>query len=121
MNAQPPGGRDGRKMDPKERANQQSDRMIKELDLSTAQGEKIKALNLEYAEKTQAAREEARAAGDRASMRETMKALRTEQNEKLKKYMTAEQVEKWEKILAERPNSRNRKGKGNRKSKEEKS
>ena len=110
------GGRQGG--DPKERANQQTDRMIDALDLSAAQGEKIRALNLAFADKMLAARTEAREAGDWESMRETMRTMRKEQNEKMKKYLTAEQVTKWEAILAERANrprgesrKRGRKGK----------
>jgi len=107
----------GRGDDPKERANQQTDRMIEALDLSTAQGEKIRTLNLEFADKMLAARTEARESGDRESMRETMQTMRKEQNEKMKKYLTAEQVTKWEQILAERANrprgeGRKRRGKG---------
>ena len=70
-----------------------------------------------------AARDKARATGDRESMRATMQAMRKEQNEQLKKYLTVEQVTKWEKILAERPERARRargqrKGKGKKKEKE---
>ncbi len=117
----PEGG--GRGGDPKERANQQTDRMIESLDLSVAQGTKIRALNLEFADKMMAARDKARAAGDRESMRSTVQTMRKEQNEQLKKYLTAEQVSKWEKILAERPERVRRergqgRGKGKKKDKE---
>lgn len=117
----PDGG--GRGGDPKERANQQTDRMIESLDLSAAQGTKIRTLNLEFVDKMMAAREKARATGDRESMRATMQTMRKKQNEQLKKYLTAEQVTKWEKILAERPErvSRERgqrKGKSKKKDKE---
>ena len=119
----PEGGRRGG--DPKERANQQTDRMIESLDLSAAQGEKIRALNLEYADKMVVARKEAMESGDRASMRTTMQTIRKEQNEKMKKYLTAEQVTKWEEILAERqdrPRGEGRKrGSKGKKEKEEKS
>ena len=113
---------EGRRGDPTERANQQTDRMIEALDLSAAQGTKIRALNLEYAEKMVAARKEAREAGDREAMRASMQAMRKEQNEQLKKYLTGEQVTKWEKILAERPQrERGERGeRGQRKGKKEK-
>jgi len=81
----PEGG--GRGGDPKERANQQTDRMVEALDLSAAQGEKIKALNLEYADKMLLARKEARESGNREGMRTIMQTMRKEQNEKLKKYL----------------------------------
>ena len=99
--------------------------MIKDLDLSAAQGEKIKALNIAFAEKQVAARKAAReAGGDRAAMREKMQGLRAAHQTDLKKYLTAEQVAKWEKIQAERPNRdgqrRGRRGE-ERKNKSEKS
>lgn len=114
----PEGGRQG--FDPTERANQQTERMVKSLDLSTAQGEKIKALNLAFAEKTKTARMEARAAGgDRTAMRERMKTLRDEHQTNLKKYLTTEQIEKWEKLQAERPRREGtRDGRRNRKDKD---
>ncbi|MFK7984172.1 MAG: DUF4890 domain-containing protein [Saprospiraceae bacterium] len=102
LQAQRPDG-GGRGGDPKERANQQTDRMIEALDLSAAQGEKIRALNVAFADKMLVARKEARESGDREAMRATIQTMRKEQNEKMKKYLTAEQVTKWEKILAERP------------------
>jgi len=104
----PEGGRRGG--DPKERVNQQTDRMIESLDLSTAQGEKIRALNLEFAENMITARKEAMESGDRESMRATMQTMRKEQNEKMKKYLTAEQITKWEGILAKRQDRPRREG-----------
>lgn len=111
------GGRGG---DPTERANRQSEKMIEDLDLSTAQGEKIKAVNLEFAAKMKTMRAEVMESGaGREGMREKMMTLRTEQKTALKKYLTAEQAEKWEKIEAERPARgprEGRKGKGKKKS-----
>ena len=102
------GGRGG---DPTERANRQSERMIEDLDLSTAQGEKIKAVNLEFAEKMKTMRAEIRASGAGwEGMREKMQELRTAQKTALVKYLTAEQAEKWEKIQAERPERGQREG-----------
>ncbi len=112
----PEGG--GRGGDPKERANQQTDRMVEALDLSAAQGEKIKALNLEYADKMLLARKEARESGNREGMRTIMQTMRKEQNEKLKKYLTAEQLAKWEKMLADRP--QRKRGEGRKKKGKEK-
>lgn len=123
IQAQPARGEGGRRGgDPTERANRQSEKMIEDLDLSTAQGEKIKAVNLEYAEKMQTMRTEARESdAGREGMREKMKALFADQQKALKKYLTAEQAEKWEKIQADRPargprEGRKGKGKGKKKS-----
>lgn len=112
VQAQPPRGEGGRRGgDPAERANRQSERMIKSLDLSAAQGEKIKSVNLEYAEKMQTIRTQARKEDtDREEMREKMKALRVEQKTALKKYLTAEQLEKWEQLQKERPQQGKREG-----------
>lgn len=119
LQAQRPNG-GGRGGDPKERANQQTERMIEALDLSAAQGEKISALNLAYAEKMLAARKAARESGDREAMRATMQTMRKEQNEALKKYLTAEQVTKWEKLLTERPQSGEREKRRGKRKKENK-
>ncbi len=121
IQAQPARGEGGRRGgDPTERANLESEKMIKALDLSVAQGEKVKAVNLEFVEKMQAMRAEMREPGaSREDMREKMKTLRTTQRAELRKYLTAEQIEKWEKIQAERPARgprKSRKGKEKNKS-----
>lgn len=94
-NSQPPGG--GRGGDPVQRAEMQSKMMVDSLSLSTKQGEKVKAINLKYANK----QKEARAAntdGDWEKMRATMDAIRTEQNAELKTVLTQEQYDRWLKI-----------------------
>jgi len=122
LQAQPTRGEGGRRGgDPTERANRQSERMIEQLDLSAAQGEKIKTANLKFAEKMKTMRTEIMESGEgREGMRAKMKALREEQKTELKKYLTAEQVEKWEKIEAERPKRGPREGRRGKK-KEQKS
>jgi hypothetical protein len=90
----PSGGRGG---DPIQRAEMQTKMMIDSLSLSTKQGEKVKEVNLKYANK----QKEARAAntdGDWEKMRATMDALRTEQNAELKTMLTQEQYDRWQKI-----------------------
>lgn len=92
--AQPSGGRGG---DPIQRAEMQTKMMVDSLSLSTKQGEKVKEINLKYANK----QKEARAAntdGDWEKMRTTMDALRTEQNAELKTVLTQEQYDRWLKI-----------------------
>lgn len=121
LQAQRPGGSRGGGS-PEERAAAMTERMSTELDLSAAQSEKIKGVNLEFAQKMQEKRAAARASGDRESMRELMKVMREEQAVALKKYLTTEQIEKWDKIQAERPN-RGAPGRkrGNKSKKEKKS
>ena len=113
-----PGG--GANMTAEERAQRQTDNMAETLTLSDAQKEKIYEVNLKYAKKTQEARKEAD--GDWTAMRETMGALRTENQEELKKYLTSEQAQKWETVQAERREKRGDRGKrgeGKRKKTEE--
>ena len=93
MQAQPGGG--GRNMDPAERAKQQTASMTEKLALSEAQTNKVGEINLKYANKTKAARDEAD--GDWESMRETMGAIRAEQNKELQTVLTADQWTQWQK------------------------
>ena len=123
MQAQPPGGgRGDRNASPEERAERQTQHMVKALNLSAAQGEKIQVVNLEFGQKLQTARAEARASGDREAMRAAMKAMRDEHQESLKKYLTIEQAEKWAVISAEQETKMkaNRKKRGKRKQMKEK-
>jgi hypothetical protein len=95
--AQGGGGRGG---DPIQRAEMQSKTMVDSLLLSTKQAEKVKEINLKYANKQKEARS-ANADGDWEKMRTSMDALRTEQNAELKTVLTQEQYDHWQKIAAE--------------------
>jgi hypothetical protein len=92
--AQPGSGRGG---DPVQRAEMQTKLMIDSLSLSTKQGEKVKGINLKYANKMKEARA-ANTDGDWEKMRATMDAIRTEQNAELKAVLTQEQYDRWQKI-----------------------
>lgn len=94
----------GPNMTPEERAQRQTDNMAETLSLSEAQKEKIYEVNLKFANKMKEAREAAD--GDWASMRETMVGLRNESQEEIKKYLTDEQFQKWQKIQEERREKR---------------
>lgn len=96
-NAQQGGGPGGRSGDPIQRAEMQTKMMIDSLSLSTKQGEKVKEINLKYANKQKDARA-ANADGGWEKMRATMDALRTEQNAELKTMLTQEQYDRWQKI-----------------------
>ena len=103
-----------------ERVAKQTQRMTESLELSTAQREKIKAVNLKYAEKMAAIRKEVRASGDWESMREVMPTLRAQQNEEINKYLTTEQSEKWTTLQKERETKRGERRGKRKKGKKEK-
>jgi len=120
-------GGDGRGMDPAQRAEMQTKMMVDSLSLSTKQGEKVKEINLKYANKQKEARS-ANADGDWEKMRAAMEALRTEQSAELKTVLTQEQFDHWQKIAAaqgqrrgpggnERPNQNTNEDKGQKEEK----
>lgn len=93
-----------------ERVAEQTQRMAETLDLSTAQGERIKAVNLKYANKMATIRKEVQESGDWESMREVMPVLRKQQNEEINKFLTTEQKEKWTALQKEREAKRGERG-----------
>lgn len=92
--AQQPGGRRGGGGDPAQRAEMQTQLMVDSLSLSAKQAEKVKAINLSFAEKQKAARANNQE-GDWEKMRATMDSLRNEHNAELKTVLTAEQYNHW--------------------------
>jgi hypothetical protein len=117
MMAQPGGGRGG---DPIQRAEMQTQLMVDSLSLSAKQAEKVKEINLRYANKQKEARS-ANTDGDWEKMRATMEALRTEQNAELKKLLTQAQYDRWQKIAeAQRQSRGGPNGEGQRGKKENK-
>lgn len=110
LQAQPGGG--GRAMNPEQRAEQQTVQMKEKLALSDAQAEKVKEINLKYANKAKEARE--KADGDWEAMRGTMGALRDEQDKELQTVMTQEQWQKWAQFREEQRANRGGFGPGNR-------
>ncbi|MCB0521520.1 MAG: DUF4890 domain-containing protein [Lewinellaceae bacterium] len=106
--------RGDRNADPVQRAEKQTMTMKEKLSLSEKQTEKVREINLKYANKmkeTRAANQD----GDRSAMRETMTKLRQDQDAELKGVMTSEQFEIWTKMREEKPKQRSpkddRKGK----------
>ena len=103
VNAQQPGvGR--RNFDPKQMAERQTTSMVEMLMLSDAQAGKIGEVNLKYALRIDSLRNANQ--GDFEMMREQMIALRTQQENEQKKYLTGEQFEKWQKFQEERRTNR---------------
>ncbi|HMQ59754.1 MAG TPA: hypothetical protein PKE06_03750 [Flavilitoribacter sp.] len=92
VSAQPGGG--WQRQSPEERASQQAALMTEKLALSEAQAEKVKEISLKYSKKMQEARE-ANTGGDWSAMRETMTAMREEQDKEYQKVLTSEQWETW--------------------------
>lgn len=79
-----------RKVDPKERAERMTERMVKEYSLNDAQKKELLAANTALAEK------------DRERMRQEMKTSREAYDAQLKKIMTEEQYAAYTKKQAER-------------------
>ena len=94
------------KQDPEKNAKKQSEWMKTELALSEEQVSKIEAINLSYAKKRKALKEE---------MHKQMKSLREDKQKELSAVLTKEQAEKYEKKKAEMKVKRRehyKKGKG---------
>jgi Spy/CpxP family protein refolding chaperone len=108
------GPRGDREKSPEKMAERQTNRMTEGLDLTEAQAEKIMAINLMYAEKTLAAREEAKRKEEleREKVREALKPMRDAQEAELLSVLTPEQAEKFTAFMKEREEKGPRRGKG---------
>ncbi len=90
-------GQGGRNMDPKQRAEQMTERMVKDYSLTDAQKEKVHTLNLEMSESM------SKITGDDRDKRRTeMQSIREKYNKKLKDVLTDEQYQKYLKDEEER-------------------
>ena len=95
-------------MEPEELAARQTQQMKESLDLTEEQIAKVEVLNLDYAKKMDAKRDEI--GEDREAMREAMMAVMKEKDVALKKIFTADQ---WKTFEAERQKRmQNRRGGG---------
>lgn len=90
-------GRD-RNVDPKQRAQQMTERMEKDYALTDAQKEKVQALNLDLSQKMSEV-----TGDDRDARRAEMQKIREDYNTKLKDVLTDEQYKKHEKAEKDRP------------------
>ncbi|MCF8247601.1 MAG: DUF4890 domain-containing protein [Saprospiraceae bacterium] len=108
MVAQAQGGQRGGS-DPAQRAEIQTKMMADSLSLSTKQGEKVKEINLKYANKQKEARQ-ANSDGNWEKMQATMGTLRTEQDAELKTVLTQEQYDRWQKIASQQTQRRGNQG-----------
>lgn len=87
-------------MSAEERAKSTVERLTKELSLEKAQQDSIYVLSLEQANVDKAAFESAN--GDREKIRSVMQQNRATYNTKVKKFLTDEQIKKYDKLEAER-------------------
>ncbi|GJM33885.1 MAG: hypothetical protein DHS20C18_28860 [Saprospiraceae bacterium] len=95
--------------DPAQRAEKQTASMVEKLGLNEEQAAQVKAINLDYGQKMQAARGEAQ--GDREAMKANMKSLKDGKNEALKGVLTADQFKQY----TEMQDQKGRKGKHGKK------
>lgn len=98
----------GQRMDPEERAKQQTAELKEELQLNEDQSTKLEELFVKSGKESQAMFEAMREGGDtdRSEMREKMQASREKQQEEVKKILTEEQFTKYEKLMQERRRNR---------------
>lgn len=89
---------------PEQRAEKQTEMMTKQLELSEKQAAEIKEINLKYAEKQQAMREES--AKGREKNRTAMQQLQDERKAEINTVLNKDQQQKLEKLQAERPQGR---------------
>lgn len=91
------GPRGDRNMDPKQRAQQMTEQMVKDYLLTDAQKDKVQALNLDMSQKMSEI-----SGNDREARRAKMQEIRQDYNKKLKDVLTEEQYKKHTKAEAER-------------------
>jgi len=96
LSAQQAGRTNRANSSPEDRANRQTEAMVKQLDLTAEQGAKVKEINLSYAKKM--AEAEVNTETRRGKMRELSNARETE----LQAVLTADQLNKWQEIQKKR-------------------
>lgn len=94
------GPRNGKKMDPKERAERMTERMAKEYSLNEAQKKDLLEANMAFTEKMANRAEDKKA--EREELRKEMQNNRDAYDAKLKKILTEEQYAAYSKKQAER-------------------
>lgn len=101
---------------PEEMAKSQTEQINKKCDLDKTQEKKVYEVSLKSGKEMAKLRDEMRNGnGDRDAMREKMGKIRDTQNKEMKKILSDEQYEKYEKYLEERrAEMRQRRGGGSR-------
>ncbi|UOR03845.1 DUF4890 domain-containing protein [Hymenobacter aerilatus] len=95
-------GQGMRNMTPEQRADQQAQRLTKQLGLSADQTAKVKALALAQQQERQEMRGQASASTDRQAMMQNMKASHAKYEEQLKGVLTSDQYTKYTQMRDER-------------------
>lgn len=95
----------GRDATPETRATKQTERMKQDLGLTDEQAEKIKEINLKYAQKAEESRKAQ--ATEREKKRAERDAVQAEHQKEIESVLTKEQREKWTQIRKERKEGRN--------------
>lgn len=103
--AQPPGQR--KQFNSEEMIKQQTEQMVKNLNLNADQSKKVEALNKKYGEKMAQAFQNAN--DDREKRREQMQKMRDEKDEQLKAILTADQYKKHTEMEQKRIENRKQK------------
>lgn len=103
--AQQPGQGRGAKS-PEERANNQAQRLTKELSLSADQSTKVKTVLLDTEQKREAIRSKYSGSQDKSAMRTEMQTLKGQKDSQLKQLLTPEQYSQYQSMQAERQNKR---------------
>lgn len=106
--AQDRGGQ--RNFDPEAMAKRQTETLKEKLGLDKDQEKKIHDINLDSLKKMAELREEAQGGGGFSAIREDMMAIRKKQDADIKKVLTEDQVEKYDKYLEERKKQRGQRG-----------
>lgn len=96
--------RGGRDFNPEDMAKRQTEELKKACDLDETQETKVYDLNLKSAKEMSEMRKDG--GGDREAMREKMGEMRKTQNAEMKKILSDDQYEKYEKYLEERRKQR---------------
>lgn len=97
---------------PEEMAKKQTADIKEKCGLDKDQEKKVYEMSLKSGKEMAKMRKEMQGGGDRDAMREKMGKMRDEQNKEMKKILSADQYEKYEKYLEERRAARQRGGGG---------
>ncbi len=91
----------GPRLSPEEMAERQTTQLAEKLELDEAQKSKVQEINLAFAQKLKAMREEGR--DNREAMREKRETAQSERMAQLKEVLSEEQFKAFEEIQSERP------------------
>jgi|WetSurMetagenome_2_1015567.scaffolds.fasta_scaffold140873_3 periplasmic protein CpxP/Spy len=91
----------GQQMSPEDRAKRQTEQLTTTLGLDKTQATKVEAIYLKYGKQQSELFQSMGQGGDREAMRTKMTEMRDSQNKEIKALLTKDQVEKYDKYLAD--------------------